>query len=255
MVRDGVFDGFDMAMMIHLYDTNQIKCKLLALDSYLYTFYGKAAHASAAPWEGTNALNAAQLMIHAVDMLRQHVTPDVRMHAVYRNGGEAPNIVPETASVEYYIRALDRGYLNGLVRKFEDIAKGVCLCTGATYEIEATAMPYDNLLDVPSGVQALREVYNELGVVPNGDESKIFGSSDAGNVSFVCPTFHPTLQIAPLGTPIHTREFAAAAKSPEAHQVILTGAQVIARQIAKVFSDDQLLAAMKSEFQQLTAGI
>lgn len=250
MVQDGVFDGFDFAMMIHLYDTNQLYCKLLALDSYLYTFHGKAAHASTAPWEGTNALNAAQLMMHAVDMLRQHVTPDVRMHAVYRNGGEAPNIVPETASVEYYIRALDRNYLNGLKQRFDDIAKGVCLCTGATYDCEATAASYDNLVNVDVGLEALREVYAELGISVNGDHDKIFGSSDAGNVSFVCPTFHPTLQIVPTGTAIHTREFAAAAKSPEAHQSILMGAQVIACQIAKVFSNPTLLAAMKEEFNQ-----
>lgn len=253
MVKNGVFDGFDMAMMIHMYDTNLLYCKLLALQSYLYTFHGKAAHASAAPWDGINALNAAQLMMHAVDMLRQHVTPDVRMHAVYRDGGAAPNIVPESASIEYYIRALDRQYLNGLKARFDDIAKGVCLCTGATYECTPTAEPYDNLLNVPSGIEALREVYNELGVELNGDHDAIFGSSDAGNVSFVCPTFHSNLQIAPVGTPIHTREFAAAAKSPEAHQAILTGGQVIARQIAKVFTNDELLAAMKSEFMQLTA--
>ena len=67
--------------------------------SYQYNFHGKTAHASAAPWEGKNALNAAQLMFHGIDMLRQHVTPDVRMHGIYKKAGVVPNIVPEEASV------------------------------------------------------------------------------------------------------------------------------------------------------------
>ena len=110
-IHRGYFDGVDMAMMIHLYDQNLIYCTLNGLASYLYTFHGKAAHASAAPWEGVNALNAAQLMFHGTDCLRQHVTPDVRIHGVIRNGGEAPNIVPEEASAEFYVRALDLDYM------------------------------------------------------------------------------------------------------------------------------------------------
>ena len=74
MVRAGVFDGYDMAMMVHLYDSNQLYTKLLALDTYTYYFHGQAAHASSCPWEGRNAFNASQLMFHGVDMLRQHGT-------------------------------------------------------------------------------------------------------------------------------------------------------------------------------------
>ncbi len=70
----------------------------------------------AAPWEGVNALNAAQLMFHGTDCLRQHVTPDVRIHGVIRNGGEAPNIVPEEASAEFYVRALDLDYMMDVVK-------------------------------------------------------------------------------------------------------------------------------------------
>lgn len=103
MVKNGVFNDYDMAMMVHLYNANLIAAKFLALDSYMYEFHGKAAHASAAPWDGINAFNGAQLMFHAIDMLRQHSTPDVRMHGIIREGGEAPNIVPEKVTAEVYI--------------------------------------------------------------------------------------------------------------------------------------------------------
>ena len=248
MVDQGIFNGYDMAMMIHLYDQNLLYCKLLGLHQYLYTFHGKAAHASAAPWDGVNALNAAQLMFHGIDMLRQHVTPDVRMHGVYRNGGEAPNIVPEEASAEFYYRALDKDYLFELDKRADNCAEGAAIATGTTWEKALTAAMYDNLKNNDYGIEVLREVYDELGIEINGDHDKIFGSSDAGNVSFVCPTFHPTLQIVDRGVAIHTREFAQAVKAPRAHEAIKQGAMVIGLQVAKIFSDEEKIRRMKEDF-------
>ena len=83
-----------MAMMVHLYDSIWFIPNFRPWTPIPY-FHGQAAHASACPWEGRNAFNASQLMFHAVDMLRQHVTPDVRIHGIIRYAGEAPNIVPE----------------------------------------------------------------------------------------------------------------------------------------------------------------
>lgn len=238
MVRDGVFDGYHMAMMVRMYDGNLLSPKLQAMDSYLYRFRGKSVHASTKPWEGINALNAVQLMFHAIDMLRQHVTPDVRIHGVIRNGGAVPNVVPELATAEVFVRALDRNYLNDLVRKVDDCARGAAIATQCTWDKEETGLPFDNLLTNQPGLDALREVYEELGLPLNGDTEAIFGSSDAGNVSFACPTFHPCLQVADKGVAIHTREFAKAMKSQRAYKALGTGAKVIAYQICKIFSDE-----------------
>ena len=251
LIKKGVFDHYDMAMMIHLYDQNLIYCTLNGLASYLYTFHGKAAHASAAPWDGINALNAAQLMFHGTDCLRQHVTPDVRIHGVIRNGGEAPNIVPEEASAEFYVRALDLDYMMDVVRKVDDCAAGGALATQCTWDKVETAATYANMRRNYTGEDALREIYEELDIDINGDHEKIFGSSDAGNVSFVCPTFHPTLQIVDRGVPIHTREFAQAVKTERAHEAIALGANVIALQIAKIFSDENKIKQMKADFDAL----
>lgn len=251
LIKKGVFDHYDMAMMIHLYDQNLIYCTLNGLASYLYTFHGKAAHASAAPWDGINALNAAHLMFHGTDCLRQHVTPDVRIHGIIRNGGEAPNIVPEEASAEFYVRALDLDYMMDVVRKVDDCAAGGALATQCTWDKVETAATYANMRRNYTGEDALREIYEELDIDINGDHEKIFGSSDAGNVSFVCPTFHPTLQIVDRGVPIHTREFAQAVKTERAHEAIALGANVIALQIAKIFSDENKIKQMKADFDAL----
>ena len=179
------------------------------------------------------------------------MTPDVRIHGVIRNGGEAPNIVPEEASAEFYVRALDLDYMMDVVRKVDDCAAGGALATQCTWDKVETAATYANMRRNYTGEDALREIYEELDIDINGDHEKIFGSSDAGNVSFVCPTFHPTLQIVDRGVPIHTREFAQAVKTERAHEAIALGANVIALQIAKIFSDENKIKQMKADFEAL----
>lgn len=250
MVEAGVFDGYDMAIMVHLYNSNLVAPKLQGLASFMYEFHGKAAHASAAPWEGVNAFNASQLMFHAVDMLRQHCKPDAQFHGIIRNGGEAPNIVPEEVTAEFYIRALDKHYLEELIQKVDDCARGAAIATQTTWDKYATAMTYDNLKENKTGVAALEEIYGELDIPINGDPDKIFGSSDAGNVSFVCPAFHPCLQVTEADTPIHTRGFAEAMKTERAHQCLGTGAEIIGLQIAKIFSDEEKIKALRADFER-----
>lgn len=250
MVDDGVFDGYDMAIMVHMYNQNLVTPKLLALKCTMYTFHGKASHASASPWEGINALNAVQLMFHGVDMLRQHVKPDVRLHGIIRCGGEAPNIVPEKASAEFYVRSLDYNYMMEIDRKVKDCAAAGCLATGATYECDDTAAIYRDLKPNETGLDSLREIFAELGIPDNGDYDAVFGSADAGNVSYVCPTFHPCLQISDRDVTIHTREFADLMKTEKAHDCLVQGADIIALQIAKIFSDEEKISAMKRDFEK-----
>ena len=250
MCLDGVFDNYDMAMMIHLYDQNLVYCNLFGLISWQYDFYGKAAHAAAAPWEGRNALNGAQLMMHAVDMMRQHVTPDVRLHGIYKKAGVVPGIVPEEASIHMYLRALDNDNLKDVLRRAADCAKGAAMATQTTVDIHRVELDYDSLKRNPAGESAIREAYEELGIDINGDHSMIFGSSDIGNVSFKCPAFHSTLQIVDKGIAIHTKEFEAAVKTPRAHEAIEKGAEIIALSITKIFSDENRIAAMKADFKK-----
>ena len=136
-----------------------------------------------------------------------------------------------------------------VVRKVDDCAAGGALATQCTWDKVETAATYANMRRNYTGEDALREIYEELDIDINGDHEKIFGSSDAGNVSFVCPTFHPTLQIVDRGVPIHTREFAQAVKTERAHEAIALGANVIALQIAKIFGDANRIKQMKADFE------
>lgn len=253
MIRGGGFDGYDMAMMIHMYDRNLLYTKLMAIDTYTYYFHGQAAHASAAPWEGRNAFNAAQLFFHAMDMLRQHIKSDIQIHGIIRNPGEAPNIVPEEVSAEIYIRGFDRPYLNEVTAMIDDCARGAAIATRTDWEKKATAEVFDSMLPVPFGNRLLQEVYEELDIPFNGDPEIMFGSSDCGNVSHLCPTFQCTLQIADEGTPIHTREFAEAVKTERAHQALATGAKVIARQVIKLLVDPENMQRLKKAYEEVSS--
>lgn len=249
MVKDGVFDTYDMAIMLHLYNYNFSETRLTCLDSNLYTFFGSPSHASAAPWDGKNALNGAQLMMHAIDMLRQHLKPDVRIHGVYRNGGTAPNIVPETASIELYTRSLDRHYLNEVNRMVDDCARGAAIATQTKYKKVPTSNPYDNIKSNHSGNKLLEKCFEELNISIDPLNDSIFGSSDIGNVSFVCPTFQPTLAITTSDIAIHTRGFEQAVRSEKAIEALRNGAKLISTYIINTFYFEENLINIKNDFK------
>lgn len=250
MADDGVFDIYDEAIMVHLYNNNVPVPRLHALNSVMYEFHGKAAHSAAGPWDGVNALNAGQLMFHAIDMLRQHVRPDVRMHGIFRNGGAAPNIVPDEVTAEVYVRSASRSYLNEILKKVDNCAQAGCLATGATLSQYPTAAPYDNLRANKTGNDALFEVYGELNLKlpPAETLEHMFGSSDIGNVSFRCPAFHPCLKLTPENIEIHSREFAEYVIRDEGKEMLKVGAEIIAFHIAKIFSDEAKVQAMRADF-------
>ncbi|KIR03172.1 N-acyl-L-amino acid amidohydrolase [Lachnospiraceae bacterium TWA4] len=250
MVNLGVFDDYDLAIMLHLNNKNLIHSKLYAIDTFQYNFHGKAAHAAAAPWEGANALNAVQLFFHAMDMLRQHVLPDTKLHGIIVNGGSAANIVPDEASVEINIRSGETSYLDELNRLVDDCARGAAIATQTTWDKSRTSDRNCELLKNETGVQVLGEIYRELGIQVE-DDGSFFGSSDIGNVSYKCPTFHPTLNITEDRSPIHTQGFANCVKTKKAHQAIELGAKVIGMQILKIFSSDELIKKMKEDFNSM----
>ena len=92
-------------MMIHPSDRTAKSGTTMALYPLEFTYTGKTAHAAACPEDGINALNAVIQLFNGIEALRQHVTPDVRMHGIINNGGEAANVVPGKASAQFYVRA------------------------------------------------------------------------------------------------------------------------------------------------------
>lgn len=249
MCNQGIFKNYDMAIMVHLYDQNLVYCRLNGLSCIQYDFYGKASHAGASPWEGRNALNAAMLMIHGLDCIRGCCTPDSRLNSIILKGGYAAGSIPEDAKVETWTRSPNYEYMLKLNERAENCAKGAALMAECEYESKFVAEIYKTMRRNYTGEAAIEDVFNELGLEINGDHKKLFGSSDIGNVSFECPAFHPTLQLAERGTAIHTREFMACVKGEKAHKCLADGAKLISHTIAKIFSDEEKIKKMKEDFE------
>lgn len=246
MVEQGVFDGVSLAMMIHCNSRDSfVRYSCLALEPVRFTFRGKTAHAAGAPWEGLNALNGLQLLFHAVDMLRQHVKPDVRMHGIIREGGTAPNIVPEKASADFYFRSEERKYLNEILEKVFDCARGAALATGTEVSWEIFETSFDNMAPNEPAEVMMEEVYRELGI-PLSSSPGPMGSSDVGNVSHVCPAIQPMLAILDRQVAAHTREFADAVTSPRGYEALEKGGRALGRAALKAFLDASLRERMQS---------
>lgn len=247
MAEQGIFDQYNLALMIHLDNKNRINAKLLALDGLEFVFKGKASHAAAAPWEGRNALNGVQLMFHGLDMLRQHVKPDVRIHGIIADGGEACNIVPEKAVGHLYVRSNEKDYLDIVKDMVVDCAKGAALATQTEVTINKLCPSFSDLKRNRAGEALVARCFKQLDIADESDEGS-FGSSDIGNMSYHCPTLQPTLAVTHENINLHTREFAALIKGDPAHKIILIGAKLISLACLEVFHIDQVAAKIHQDF-------
>jgi len=254
MAAGGVFDSFDLALMIHSSSNeSHVRYRSLAMDAIEFTFKGYASHAAASPWDGRNALNGAQLFFHAIDMLRQHVRPEVRMHGIYVDGGVACNIVPETATVRFYFRSPRRAYLNGLLERAYNAARGAALATETEVTWHNFELSFDELLPNTAAETMMEGIYDELGIGYGHDETP-GGSSDVGNVSQRCPTLQPLLSIVNTPLTLHTREFAAATVEPLAHEAIVTGARILARAALRAFLEPDLRKHLHDDLARARCG-
>jgi amidohydrolase len=249
LIRGGVFRDVDAAMMIHGWDRWVPHQDLLGVVRVGFEFTGKAAHASADPWEGINALDGVIQTFNNVGMLRQQVRPDARIHGIVTSGGAAPNIIPEFAAAMFYVRAASLDYLEGLQARVIACAEGAARATGTTVKVTLYDNTYEPMKRNRTLADAFRANMERVGVPESPELPERLGSSDVGNVSHVIPTIQPYVRIAPDGTPWHSRAFAEAAVSPLAREGMLAAAKVMAMTTLDLLAEPGLLDRAKREFQ------
>lgn len=225
--EQGVFEELDAAMMLHPSDKTCASGTSTAIYPLQFRYKGKTAHAASCPQDGINALNSVIQLFNGIDALRQHVTPDVRMHGIITNGGVAANIVPDEAVAQFYFRAARKETVMELVEKVKNIAQGAALMTGATLEMERFELPYDDLRTHENLSEAFNENLRILGI-EDIEENEDFGSSDIGNVSHIVPTIHPNIGISNCRVIGHSREMADATISELGHERLLIGTLALA---------------------------
>ncbi len=139
MVRDGLFDGVDACLSWHPAAKNEIHLQpTKACISFETTFYGRSAHASAAPWDGVSALDALEAFEHGVNLLREHMPETARIHYVVTEGGKAPNVIPNRARIWMYVRGKDWTEAEKVYAHVERcITGGDLMAWGEEYQVAA----------------------------------------------------------------------------------------------------------------------
>ena len=279
MARDGVFDQLDAAITWHPEDCNKVANKrFLGNYQVLYKFDGKAAHASASPYKGRSALDAVELMNMGVQFLREHIPSSCRVHyAITDTGGFSPNVVQAHAEVLYLIRGESNAIVAELYDRVNDIAKGAALMTGTQESHQfikacSNSIPNDAIqrmlhakmeqIPIPAvteeelafGKALAAQIpncnpehpYSDI-LRPYDQESQGFGSTDVGDVSWVCPTAQIWVATELHNTPGHSWQWTAQGKSSRAKRMTHYAAKVMAAAAAELMENPELLAQAKEE--------
>lgn len=246
LLNAGALKDVDFAMMAHPTIINSISMNALAIQEVTVKFIGREAHASAAPWEGINALDAAVAAYSNIALCRQQMQPTWRVHGIITKGGVKPNIIPGETEMNFLIRAPNMVELDKLVAMVTRCFEAAAWSTGCKMEQKGNdANRYDSILRNEPMLEAYKNFAEAEGV--KFQELSSAGSTDMGNVSHAVPSIHPMFAIPATGAN-HTKEFTTASGAAEAQAPTLVTAQSLALTTLQLFTDPQLRKASKDAF-------
>lgn len=255
MADAGVFDGVDAAMGAHP-GTSEASCptvegsgNALACQMVQIRFHGQAAHAAADPYNGRNALDAVIMTFNGINALRQHVKSDARLHGVIRHGGEAPNVIPDFAEAEFFVRAATLAYMETLVGKVRNIAEGAALMTGTTLEFLEPEKPNFDMITNYTLARQLKQNLDAVGLkLPEAKPSEGSGSTDWGNVSYVTPSVETSYPILDRVCTWHSQDVVEASDSELGYENTLLVGKAMAMTGIDLLQNPELIDAIKHEF-------
>jgi len=282
MVRAGLFNDVDVVIHWHPGSDNSVTLtSALANKSAKFRFHGLAAHAAAAPDKGRSALDGVEAMDYMVNMMREHIPQETRIHYVITNGGKAPNVVPDFAEVYYYVRHPKK---EEVVRIFDWVTKaaeGAALGTATTVDYEVIGGTHDLLLNrtlaratqqnlqrvggvsyTPEEIGFAKKIQTSFtySVPPIASAATITplretndaggGSTDVGDVSYVVPTVGLTTATWVPGTPAHSWLATACGGTDIGIKGMMVAAKTMALTAIDCFTNPSLITAAKEEFRK-----
>jgi amidohydrolase len=251
MAERGALEGVDAAMMVHPAGADLTRMDVIAIAQLWVDYHGQAAHAAAFPYKGRNALDAAVLGYMNVAALRQHIKPTERVHGIFTRAGDKPNIVPELASAQWYVRSPTLKTLDRLKPRVFACLEAGAAAAGCEMTHEWKEPVYADMIDN----RAMLDLYTAnaartgrtLGD-PSAAAHPVVGSTDMGNVSYVVPSIHPMIKVGPPHVSIHSAEFASYTASEDGDAAVVDGAKAMAMTVAELWLRPDVLAAAKDEF-------
>jgi amidohydrolase len=249
MLDRGAFDGVHAAMMVHPWSVERLTGACLAVSHFDVHFVGREAHASAAPWQGINALDAMTIAQVSLGLLRQQLPPGDQIHGMISHGGQAANVIPAKVSGRFMARSKTIEGLNVLEPRIRACFDAGALASGCTVTYEELSPVYSHMEADPELVAAYRLNAEALGRTFEADDDDAplpTFSTDMANVSLVVPTIHPLIGIETHGAVNHQHEFAAACITPSADQAVRDGAVAMAWTAIDAASHPELRARLLS---------
>jgi amidohydrolase len=247
LLRAGYFDGVHAALMIHPWPNERLEATCLAVDHFDVTFTGKAAHASAAPFEGVNALDALTIAQVAIGLLRQQLLPGDQIHGIVVEGGSAANIIPAHVVARYMCRSVTSERLNQLRERVHACFEAGAVATGARFSVEELGSAFSHMVSDADILGHYRDAAETLGrrfELDDAGTPKPTISTDMANVSLVVPSIHPLLAIPTNGAVNHQPEFTAACLGEAADHAVIDGAIALAHTAISVAQDQTLRARL-----------
>ncbi|MEI6405067.1 MAG: M20 family metallopeptidase [Actinomycetes bacterium] len=243
MLSQNAFAGVDVAALIHPGPVDVDHGNPFAVKHIDVAYTGKASHAAAYPEHGINAADAFTIAQVAIGLLRQQLSPTVRVHGIVTRGGEVANAIPERTEGRWYVRANTLAELDDIYQRVVKCFEAGALATGCTLHIEDDLNPYSeftNHTELTSRYRANAESLGRRFDAPEPATRMNRASTDMGNVSAVVASFHPYIGIN-SGTAVnHQHQFAAASITPDADQAVVDGAKGLAMTMVDVATDSAL---------------
>lgn len=279
MSREGLFDDVDVALHWHPSSQNAASAAAaLSNISAKFRFYGVSAHAAGAPERGRSSLDGVEAMNTMVNLMREHIPQETRIHYVITDGGKAPNVVPDFAEVYYYARHNRRDVVKSIFDRIVKAAEGAALGTGTTMDYEIVngvhellpnltlqKVVHDNLTKIGGVEYTAKEkafadkIAISLGqenadlakaknVQPYKETARAYGSTDVGDVSFVVPTVGFGTATWVPGTSAHSWQAVAAGGTSIGNKGMMIAAKTLSLTAIQLFQDPLMVQKAKEEF-------
>jgi aminobenzoyl-glutamate utilization protein B len=282
MVRAGLFNDVDIVIHWHPGAENAVTMtSALANKSAKFRFYGISAHAAASPEKGRSALDGVEAMDNMVNMMREHVPQETRIHYVITNGGKAPNVVPDFAEVYYYVRHPKRELVVSIFDRVVKAAEGAAMGTGTKVEYEIIGGTHDLLLNKTLADIMQKNLEKVGGVIYTAEETEFGkkiqstlsysvpaietaaiikpikteedsggGSTDVGDVSYTVPTVGLRTATWVPGTPAHSWQAVACGGMEIGTKGLMVAAKTMTLTAIDLFTNPAIIEQAKEEFKK-----
>ncbi len=280
LVRAGFFNDVDAVIHWHPGDANSVTMtSALANKSAKFRFYGLSAHAAASPERGRSALDAVESMDYMVNMMREHVPQETRIHYVITDGGKAPNVVPDFAEVYYYVRHPKKDDVVAIFDRVVKAAQGAALGTETKMEYEIIGGTHDLLLN-KTLAKVMQQNLEKVGGINYTDAEIDYakkiqstftfkypdynkastvnplriemnsggGSTDVGDVSYTVPTVGIRTATWVPGTPAHSWQAVACGGTEIGTKGMMVAAKTMSLSAIDLFTNATLIQQAKEEF-------